>query len=435
MYIPNQKPISEFDPHVFPPMFRQLMKSCWIETLEEFLSVTGVLRRSRYTKPQILLEMETILSELNRGLPTDVLEIWLNGPIDAKSLGAEYPEELIAQYKSLGSLRNDSVIAPMTAPSLPTGFRLPVTFPIRDQGKRGICVACTIADFTQYVTYSPDPLSVDYIYARCKSFDGYINDEGADLQTALGVTGRFGICPERIWRTRPNPAELPQSDEEDGFPRVSNIRPVLRGVIEDYKTKLTGADGNVPMPIPVCVLAFESSLYSQAADLTGKWTLPLAGEAALPSGHAMLIIGYQDDPSVPGGGYFIARNSWGEDYACDSPVDLPGHSLLPYEYIRRFCFEAYTGPEMAAEPCHGKNHVHSATQARNVDQVSTDVKTPKVAEPEQVYIHKLEYDLRERITNRVLHAGEYVIAHPNDPNSVCAYTESNWKKFVANGYA
>ncbi|MDD3587885.1 MAG: C1 family peptidase, partial [Thermoguttaceae bacterium] len=434
MRLPSQTPLSDFDSHVFPPTLRQLMKSCWIETLEEFLSVLGVLRQSKHTKPQILLEMEAILPALNRWLPTDALEVWLNGPIDAKPLGVECPEELLEQYKSMGSLRNDSVISPMTAPPLPTGFRLPVSFPLRDQGERGICVACTVADFTQFVTHSPEPLSVDHIYARCKSFDGYIDDEGADLQTALGVAGRFGICPERIWQTRSNSMELTPGDGENRFPRVGNIRPVLRGVIEDYKTKLTGADGNVPMPIPVCVLAFASTLCSQAAGLTGKWTLPLAGEAVLPSGHAMLIIGYQDDPSVPGGGYFIARNSWGEDYACDSPVDLPGHALLPYEYIRRFCFEAYTGPEMA-EAGRGERGVHGATRIRSADSAAINVHTPKVAESEQVYIRKLDRDLRERITLRVLHAGEYVIAHPDEPNTFCAYSDSNWKKFVANGYA
>jgi C1A family cysteine protease len=32
---------------------------------------------------------------------------------------------------------------------------------------------------------------------------------------------------------------------------------------------------------------------------------------ALEGGHAILIVGYTDDSSVPGGGYFIVKNSWG----------------------------------------------------------------------------------------------------------------------------
>lgn len=31
-------------------------------------------------------------------------------------------------------------------------------------------------------------------------------------------------------------------------------------------------------------------------------------------GHAVLLTGYVDDPQQPGGGYFIAKNSWGPDF-------------------------------------------------------------------------------------------------------------------------
>jgi C1A family cysteine protease len=32
------------------------------------------------------------------------------------------------------------------------------------------------------------------------------------------------------------------------------------------------------------------------------------------AGHAVLITGYVDDPDVPGGGFFIAKNSWGQEW-------------------------------------------------------------------------------------------------------------------------
>ena len=32
-------------------------------------------------------------------------------------------------------------------------------------------------------------------------------------------------------------------------------------------------------------------------------------------GHAMCMVGYQDDADVPGGGYFLVRNSWGTAWA------------------------------------------------------------------------------------------------------------------------
>ncbi|MEZ4770897.1 MAG: hypothetical protein R2844_21075 [Caldilineales bacterium] len=46
----------------------------------------------------------------------------------------------------------------------------------------------------------------------------------------------------------------------------------------------------------------------------------------------MIMVGYQDDVAVPGGGYFIVRNSWGEGWASDSDL-APGYARLPYKYI------------------------------------------------------------------------------------------------------
>lgn len=53
-------------------------------------------------------------------------------------------------------------------------------------------------------------------------------------------------------------------------------------------------------------------------------------------GHALCLAGYVDDNSYPGGGYFIARNSWSSDkWAPDSP-ELAGYALIPYAYIAAY---------------------------------------------------------------------------------------------------
>ena len=53
-------------------------------------------------------------------------------------------------------------------------------------------------------------------------------------------------------------------------------------------------------------------------------------------GHALCLAGYVDDDSYPGGGYFIARNSWSADkWAPDSP-EMPGYALVPYAYIAAY---------------------------------------------------------------------------------------------------
>ena len=55
-------------------------------------------------------------------------------------------------------------------------------------------------------------------------------------------------------------------------------------------------------------------------------------------GHAMLVVGYKDEPMIPGGGYFIVRNSWGENWAALG--EYPGHAKIPYAYIDLFCGSA-----------------------------------------------------------------------------------------------
>ena len=49
--------------------------------------------------------------------------------------------------------------------------------------------------------------------------------------------------------------------------------------------------------------------------------------------HALCLAGYVDDGNVPGGGYFIARNSWGTKWAYESP-ESQGYALIPYAYFK-----------------------------------------------------------------------------------------------------
>ena len=54
----------------------------------------------------------------------------------------------------------------------------------------------------------------------------------------------------------------------------------------------------------------------------------------------MCMVGCQDDPEVPGGGFFLVRNSWGGMWARDSAVE-PGYARIPYAYIQKYANSAY----------------------------------------------------------------------------------------------
>jgi hypothetical protein len=48
-------------------------------------------------------------------------------------------------------------------------------------------------------------------------------------------------------------------------------------------------------------------------------------------GHALTLVGYQDDERAPGGGYFLVRNSW-QPWAWEG-VWQAGYGYIPYAYI------------------------------------------------------------------------------------------------------
>ncbi len=61
--------------------------------------------------------------------------------------------------------------------------------------------------------------------------------------------------------------------------------------------------------------------------------------------HAVLITGYQDDTSAPGGGYFIVKNSWGTTWSSGSQA--PGYGEISYALVGAdtgHYLYAFTGP-------------------------------------------------------------------------------------------
>jgi C1A family cysteine protease len=94
-------------------------------------------------------------------------------------------------------------------------------------------------------------------------------------------------------------------------------------------------------------VAFSVPVYAhwwkEPTQSTGDVRLPLPGEK-VEGGHAMCMVGYETDLNVPGGGYFLVRNSWGEGWG------WAGYARLPFAYINRYGTLAYiarvgTSPE------------------------------------------------------------------------------------------
>ncbi len=87
---------------------------------------------------------------------------------------------------------------------------------------------------------------------------------------------------------------------------------------------------------------------------------------AYQGGHAILIVGYTDDPSVNGGGYFKVKNSWGTGWGSG------GYFLIAYSQLNSPVYFgewsiAYSIPDLPAAPAAPSSLVASAAASTQIN--------------------------------------------------------------------
>jgi C1A family cysteine protease len=87
-------------------------------------------------------------------------------------------------------------------------------------------------------------------------------------------------------------------------------------------------------------VAFSIPVYAVWANPSGKVPMPIPYAPKI-GGHALCAAGYTLDPSAPGGGWIIAKNSWGTKRAPLSPAG-PGYFYLPFGYVDQYGWETAT---------------------------------------------------------------------------------------------
>lgn len=206
--------------------------------------------------------------------------------------------------------------------------------PPRQQGRRNTCVAFTLVALYQHVSGDMSDLSEQFLYWVCKERDGIPHIQGTKPDIALEVLREVGVCTEQTW---PYQAQPLSGSEGQGPPpptaiieaqqrRIGSYRSLPPHDIRQMKAALVkGHALLIGLPI------YEHWVGTWQSSTLGRVRQPLPGEAAL-GGHAMAAMGYRDDESVPGGGYFIVRNSWGTSWSTQNP-DGPGYCHIPYQLI------------------------------------------------------------------------------------------------------
>ena len=178
----------------------------------------------------------------------------------------------------------------------------------------------------------------------------YESMEGSLLRSCFNVLEYRGTCRYALWpyagvSAAPlfGPGDRiaypPGSDEDAKKHRVLSglyLLPAPNNV-DEIRGILAGVNGRRPMPVCVTVSFFKGcdgeTFSFPRTEETGAG---LVAKDDWLGVHGMLIVGYVDNASTPGGGYFLVRNSLGEAWG------NRGYGKLPYAYVACFALEAGT---------------------------------------------------------------------------------------------
>ena len=176
---------------------------------------------------------------------------------------------------------------------------------------------------------------------------------GCLLESCFQALKEYGVCRDELWpyaRVQAAPVfgssasgrtDFPPGTREDAEKRRFTYGLYRLGTpnnVDEIRGFLAGANRRRPMPVVVTVDFFEGCdgetyrFPETETDAEGR----LVSASAYQGRHGLLVVGYVDNASYAGGGYFLIRNSFGEAWG------NRGYGKLPYAYLECFALEAGT---------------------------------------------------------------------------------------------
>jgi C1A family cysteine protease len=240
---------------------------------------------------------------------------------------------------------------PQAAAALPPSINHAGIMPqCKQQGQRGTCVAFAMTAVHEYyrraAASAQENFSEQFLYHETKRIDGQPNICGTWNVKAKQALDSLGQCLGSVWPYNPNlpcnnNGTEPASARTDAAGRKMQTAVLPPKDVDAIKTALA-CGSVVAFSIPVYDSWFKSSEVAR----TGRITMRIGNELQ-KGGHAMCLIGYQDEAKSPGGGYFILRNSWFGVWGTACPYGS-GNGTIPYAYISYENWEAVSSPSLQA---------------------------------------------------------------------------------------
>jgi len=226
------------------------------------------------------------------------------------------------------------------AAALPASMDLRPVFeqwnlPLRSQGGRGTCSVFALTGAIEFALadqrHGGTVLSVEFLNWAAHQNRNEVGDGGyfSDLWSGFE---RYGICAETNWIYRPafEPGRQPDRAVLAAAQKAIQAHLHLQWIKPwDVTTGLTGEQ----------FLAIKRTLAAGWPVCGGfRWpkhevwpdnVLAMVPPTEVFDGHSLLLVGYQDNPTQPGGGIFLIRNS-----------GRTAGGAVPFDYARAYLNDA-----------------------------------------------------------------------------------------------
>ena len=255
-------------------------------------------------------------------------------PVNMKEFNAAKPSKY-HWLRDKPDARDHMFLAPPElAAKLPTSVDLrPYCSPIEDQGNIGSCTANAIAGLIEYRDIKAGKnlnISRLFIYYQERVIEGTVRyDSGAYIRDGIKACYTYGAPLESQWPY--TPSKLTVKPTTAAYSDALNRKVTSYQRCADFTAVKTALAANNPVAIGFDVYAsFEDAwgYIKHGSAGCGIMPYPSVRSEQLLGGHAVALVGYNDNLTGNGQGYFIARNSWGTSWGDN------GYFYMPYQVIQ-----------------------------------------------------------------------------------------------------